>query len=56
MLHAFKDIYSTHRLRTGLWRGTVSNMLRTAVGSALQLSTFVGMKNILFLSVDYNER
>ncbi|XP_003746820.1 solute carrier family 25 member 35-like [Galendromus occidentalis] len=56
MLHALKDIYSTHRLRTGLWRGTVSNMLRTAVGSSLQLSTFVGMKNVLFMSVDYNER
>ncbi|XP_022668256.1 solute carrier family 25 member 35-like isoform X2 [Varroa destructor] len=55
-MHALRDIYGTHRLRVGLWRGTVSNVLRIAVGSSLQLSTYVGMKDLLFLSVDYNER
>ncbi|XP_022693426.1 solute carrier family 25 member 35-like isoform X3 [Varroa jacobsoni] len=56
MLHAFYDIYRSYRLSTGLWRATGSNVLRVGVGSSVQLSSFVGIKNVLNLSVDYNER
>lgn len=56
MVHAFYDILRTYPLERGLWRATGSNVLRVAVGSAVQLSTFVGMKNVLNLNSDYNER
>ncbi|KAF4532356.1 hypothetical protein B566_EDAN003660 [Ephemera danica] len=39
MFLALKSIYSQHGLR-GLWRGVISSLPRTAVGSAAQLSTF----------------
>lgn len=55
MIHAFQDIYQRYPLKRGLWRGTGSNVLRVAVGSTLQLSSFVAIKNILNLSVEYNE-
>lgn len=56
MVHAFYEIYRNYPLERGLFRGTTANILRISVGSALQMSSFVGIKNVLNLNSDYDEQ
>ncbi|KAM7304808.1 putative secreted salivary gland peptide [Ixodes scapularis] len=53
---AFMHIYRTQGLWNGLWRATSSNILRISTGSALQMSTFIGLKTLLNTAVENRER
>lgn len=53
---AFLEIYRKQGIKHGLWRATTSNMLRISAASAIQLSTFIGMKTLLNTATEWKER
>lgn len=53
---ALVHICRTQGIWNGLWRATSSNVLRISTGSALQMSTFIGMKTLLNTATEGRER
>ena len=45
-LYALQQIYKQFGIR-GLWRGVDASMIRTGIGSAVQLSSYDGCKSML---------
>lgn len=54
VFHLIKKIYKNEGVR-GLWRGSEASMMRTGVGSAVQLSSYDFFKSNLLLSGFYNK-
>ncbi|RWS11281.1 solute carrier family 25 member 35-like protein [Dinothrombium tinctorium] len=46
MTEAFRSVYQSYGIK-GLWRGVTSSIARVSVGSAIQLTTFSKLKDIL---------